>query len=83
MSPLQPHVRSEISNVKSPAYGDQETLEIPSYEEVKEAKKKFNEAFRVIYGNQDLHPENVSPQNKAMRFVFAVPSSGPSHCTGT
>ena len=77
VSPLQPHVRSEISNVKSPAYGDQETLEIPSYEEVKEAKKKFNEAFRVIYGNQDPHHGKCVAQKHGNRFVLQYPPPVP------
>ena len=48
-------------------------IEIPSYEEVKEDTKKFNEAFRIIYENQDPFQGKTIAQKHGNRFVIQYP----------
>jgi uncharacterized radical SAM protein YgiQ len=48
-------------------------IEIPSYEEVKEDTKKFNEAFSVIYKNQDPFQGKTISQKHGNRFVIQYP----------
>ncbi|MCX5815738.1 MAG: YgiQ family radical SAM protein [Proteobacteria bacterium] len=48
-------------------------VEIPSYEEVKEDKEKFNEAFRLIYQNQDPFTGKTIIQRYATRCVIQYP----------
>jgi len=48
-------------------------VEIPSYEEVKADMEKFNEAFRLIYQNQDPLTGKAIIQNYDTRFVIQYP----------
>lgn len=48
-------------------------LEIPSGEEVAEDKETFNEAFRIIYTNQDPFAGRILAQRYASRFVIQFP----------
>ncbi|MBA4390301.1 MAG: YgiQ family radical SAM protein [Syntrophus sp. (in: bacteria)] len=75
ISPLKPDLTSEISNFKSPPQA--ETVEIPSYEEVREDTNKFNEAFKVIYLNQDPFQGSVIAQKHGNRFVIQYPPPFP------
>jgi uncharacterized radical SAM protein YgiQ len=52
-------------------FGD--CLELPSYEEVKEDKDKFNEAFRGIYRNQDPFRGKTLLQKYDTRYVIQYP----------
>jgi uncharacterized radical SAM protein YgiQ len=52
-------------------FGD--CLELPSYEEVKEDKDKFNEAFRGIYKNQDPFRGKTLLQKHDTRYVIQYP----------
>lgn len=52
-------------------------IQIPSYEEVKEDTKKFNEAFRIIYKNQDPFYGKVIAQKHGNRFVIQYPPAAP------
>lgn len=63
-------IRKDLSFLK-------EFSEAPSFEEVKEDKDKFNEAFRVIYGEQN--PQSAKPvvQKHAERFVIQFPPGAP------
>jgi uncharacterized radical SAM protein YgiQ len=51
--------------------------EIPSYEEVKQDKTKFNEAFRTIYTNQDPFSGKVLAQKHGTRYIIQYPPSLP------
>jgi uncharacterized radical SAM protein YgiQ len=48
-------------------------VEIPSYEEVKEDKDKFNEAFKVISLNQDPMSGTTIVQRHATHYVMQFP----------
>ena len=48
-------------------------VEIPSYEEVKEDMEKFNEAFRLIYQNQDPFQGKTLMQKHGNRYVIQYP----------
>lgn len=50
---------------------------IPSYEEVREDTNKFNEAFKVIYLNQDPFQSSVIAQKHGNRFVIQYPPPFP------
>ena len=52
---------------------EQDFIEIPSYEEVKEDTKKFNEAFRILYKNQDPFQGKTIVQKHGNRFVIQYP----------
>ena len=73
---------------KKPGFGDQisnkeqaqntmlfpeNCIEIPSYEEAKEDKIKFNEAFKLIYMNQDPFKGKVIVQGHGTRYVIQYP----------
>lgn len=57
------HERKDLKNIRGTVvivkkkedviYENTQYIEIPSFEEVRENKEKFNEAFRFIYENQD------------------------------
>jgi uncharacterized radical SAM protein YgiQ len=51
----------------------QQFIEIPAYEEVTEDTKKFNEAFKILYENQDPFHEKVIAQKHGNRFVIQYP----------
>jgi uncharacterized radical SAM protein YgiQ len=53
------------------------SIEIPSYEEVKKDKTGFNEAFRIIYTNQDPFKGKVLAQKHGTRYVIQYPPSLP------
>lgn len=48
-------------------------IHIPSFEEVKEDTKKFNEAFRVIYDNQNPFRAKPVVQKHGDRYVICFP----------
>ena len=48
-------------------------VEIPSFEEVKEDTKKFNEAIRIIHENQDPFQGKTVAQKHGNRFVIQYP----------
>jgi uncharacterized radical SAM protein YgiQ len=48
-------------------------LVIPSYDEVKDSKKKFNEAFRLFYGEQNPHTGRAVAQKHGDRFLVQFP----------
>ncbi len=50
---------------------------IPSYEEVKENKEKFNEAFRHIYENQNPYMGKTLMQRHGTRYVVQYPPAFP------
>jgi uncharacterized radical SAM protein YgiQ len=52
-------------------------IEIPSYEETKSDKTKFNEAFRIIYENQDPFKGKVLAQRHDTRCVIQYPPPAP------
>ncbi|HPC66210.1 MAG TPA: YgiQ family radical SAM protein [Syntrophorhabdaceae bacterium] len=52
-------------------------IEVPSYEEIKEDKKKFNEAFRQTYRNQDPFRAKVLIQRHGNRYVVQYPPALP------
>jgi uncharacterized radical SAM protein YgiQ len=52
-------------------------IEIPSYEEVKNDKLRFNEAFKIIYTNQDPFSGKVLAQKHDTRYVIQYPPSLP------
>ncbi|MCX5805970.1 MAG: YgiQ family radical SAM protein [Proteobacteria bacterium] len=52
-------------------------IEIPSYEEVKNDKLKFNEAFKIIYTNQDPFRGKVLAQKYDTRYMIQYPPSLP------
>ena len=52
---------------------EQDFIEIPSYEEVKEDTKKFNEAIRIIHENQDPFQGKAIAQKHGNRFVVQYP----------
>lgn len=54
-----------------------EYIEIPSLEEVKSDKNKFNEAFRLFYANQDPFRGKTLLQKHAGRFVVQYPPAFP------
>jgi uncharacterized radical SAM protein YgiQ len=51
----------------------QECAVIPSYEEVKENKNKFNQAFRIIYSQQNPFTAKPVVQKHGDRFVIQFP----------
>jgi uncharacterized radical SAM protein YgiQ len=75
VSPLKPDFKFKISNLKFPPQA--ETVEIPSYEEVKEDTKKFNEAFGTLYKNQDPFQGKAIAQKHGNRFVIQYPPPVP------
>ncbi len=52
-------------------------VQIPSYEETKDNTKKFNEAFRTIYRNQDPFYGKTIAQKHGTRFVVQYPPALP------
>ena len=52
-------------------------IEIPSYEEVKEDTKKFNDAFKTLYKNQDPFQGKAIAQKHGDRFVIQYPPPVP------
>lgn len=52
-------------------------IEIPSFDEVKEDTKKFNEAFAAIYENQDPFYGKIIAQKHGNRFVVQYPPPFP------
>jgi len=52
-------------------------IEIPSYEEVRNDKSRFNEAFRIIYTNQDPFKGKVLAQKHDARYIIQYPPSLP------
>lgn len=52
-------------------------IEIPSFEEVQEDTKKFNEAFVAIYENQDPFHGKIIAQKHGNRFVIQYPPPFP------
>jgi uncharacterized radical SAM protein YgiQ len=52
-------------------------IEIPSYEEVKEDKDTFNEAFKLIYQNQDPFTGKAITQRYGTRCVIQYPPPYP------
>ena len=56
---------------------EQDFIEIPSYEEVKEDTKKFNAAFRTLYKNQDPFQGKTIVQKHGNRFVIQYPPPVP------
>ena len=50
---------------------------LPSFEEVKEDKEKFNEAFKITYSQQDPFKAKPVVQKHADRFVVQFPPSLP------
>ncbi|MCX5808439.1 MAG: YgiQ family radical SAM protein [Proteobacteria bacterium] len=52
-------------------------VEIPSYEEVKEDMETFNEAFRLIYQNQDPFTGKTIIQRYGTRYVIQYPQPLP------
>ncbi|MCX8111032.1 MAG: hypothetical protein N3D15_07265, partial [Syntrophorhabdaceae bacterium] len=52
-------------------------IEIPSYEEVKGDKDKFNEAFRIIYKNQDPIRGKALVQRHTDRYLIQYPPPMP------
>ncbi len=52
-------------------------IEIPSYEEVKNDKEKFNEAFRLIYTNQDPFRGKTIIQKHGNRYLVQYPPQPP------
>jgi uncharacterized radical SAM protein YgiQ len=55
----------------------QQFIEIPSYEEVKEDTNKFNEAFSIIYNNQDPFQGKAIAQKHGNRLVVQYPPPVP------
>ncbi|MCX5813630.1 MAG: YgiQ family radical SAM protein [Proteobacteria bacterium] len=53
------------------------SIEIPSYEEVRKDKTRFNEAFKIIYTNQDPFKGKVLAQKHDTRYVIQYPPSLP------
>jgi uncharacterized radical SAM protein YgiQ len=49
------------------------SIEIPSYEEVSKDKTRFNEAFKIIYTNQDPFKGKVLAQKHDTRYVIQYP----------
>ncbi len=52
-------------------------VEIPSFEEVKEDKEKFNDAFRIIYRNQDPFKGKTIIQRHLDRYLVQYPPAPP------
>ena len=52
-------------------------IELPSYDEVKEDKNKFNEAFKIIYRNQDPFNGKTLAQKHDTRYVIQYPPQLP------
>ncbi len=52
-------------------------IEIPSYEEVTNDKSRFNEAFRMIYTNQDPFKGKALAQKHDTRYIIQYPPSLP------
>lgn len=52
-------------------------LEIPSFEDVSGDKKKFNEAFKIIYGESDPHSGRALVQRHGDRAVIQYPPAIP------
>jgi uncharacterized radical SAM protein YgiQ len=48
-------------------------IELPSYEEAKKDKARFNEAFKIIYENQDPFKGKVLAQKHDTRYVIQYP----------
>jgi uncharacterized radical SAM protein YgiQ len=55
----------------------QDCMEIPSYEEVKESKAKFGDAFRLISLNQDPFSGKILAQKHGPRYVIQFPPPAP------
>lgn len=56
---------------------DPDSVEIPSYEEVRSDPDKFNEAFRTILENQDPVRGKTIVQKHANRYVIQYPPAAP------
>lgn len=63
-------IRKDLSFLK-------EFVEVPSFEEVKDDREKFNEAFRTIYREQDPSTAKPVVQKHADRFVVQFPPAEP------
>ncbi|MFA4992189.1 MAG: YgiQ family radical SAM protein [Candidatus Omnitrophota bacterium] len=62
--------RSDVSNLKG-------RVEIPSFEEVRGDKDKFNEAFRAVYPESDPFRGRVVVQRHDTRFIVQMPPAEP------
>ena len=63
--------------VRKTAVSATESLEIPSYEEVRDNKDAFNGAFRLIAQNQDPFRGRTLVQRHGDRFVIQFPPARP------
>lgn len=67
----------ELKDIRGTAYitnaKEDGALEIPSFEDVKADKDKFNEAFSLIYKNQDPFKDTKLIQGHGNRFVLQCP----------
>ncbi|PIU21331.1 MAG: YgiQ family radical SAM protein [Candidatus Diapherotrites archaeon CG08_land_8_20_14_0_20_34_12] len=72
----------DLKELKGISYNSREkpenTIEMPSFEEVSaesfEGKKKFNEAFRLIYFNSDPFSGRILAQKHADRYLISNPN---------
>jgi uncharacterized radical SAM protein YgiQ len=69
--------RPEDSTTQRPNDPTTQFVEIPSYEEVKGDSKKFSEAFRILYENQDPFQGKTVIQKHGNRFVIQYPPPVP------
>jgi len=71
----------EVKEIRGTAYvahdAEHGALEIPSFEDVRDDKDKFNEAFRLIYKNQDPFKGRILMQKHGNRFVVQHPPPYP------
>ena len=57
--------------------GSDDFQEMPPYEETREDKSKFIEAFRIFYANQDPFRGKILAQKHDGRYVIQFPPAGP------
>ncbi|MCX7966255.1 MAG: YgiQ family radical SAM protein [Syntrophorhabdaceae bacterium] len=62
-----------VRNIEECINDNTEFIEIPSYEEVKNDREKFNEAFRLIYKNQDPFKGKTLIQKHGNRYLIQYP----------
>ncbi|MEK6973187.1 MAG: YgiQ family radical SAM protein [archaeon] len=75
----------DLKGLKGVSYNSKEkpenAIEMPSFEEVSaesiEGKKKFNEAFRLIYFNSDPFTGRILAQKHADRYLISNPNALP------
>lgn len=73
----------QLDNIKGTAVVRKDTaglkdfVSIPSFEEVREDKDKFNEAFRQIYSQADPFRGKAIAQKHGDRFVIQYPAAAP------